>query len=190
MGAPCPATGPRWTPGLLSYVVRVPGCGLAEVALADNVVAVEDGAGLVARHGHGDPLSHPRPDEVTHDRTPEVVKQLSRYACGLAGVRPGLFATPQSASPSRGRQTDSRGRDRATGARSLGREAVTGSTPARHGSWIARAGGGLPQPGGRRPAIPGGRFRRVANRSDTRSPTRPDNPQGDGSGSRGSRRAP
>jgi hypothetical protein len=32
----------------------------------------------VARHGHGDPLGHPGPHEVTNDRAPEVVKQLSR----------------------------------------------------------------------------------------------------------------
>ena len=54
------------------------------------MVAVEDGARPVARDGHGDPLRHPRGNEVPHGRPPEVVPDGARHASAPAGRPPGL----------------------------------------------------------------------------------------------------
>ena len=44
----------------------------------------------MARDGHGDPLRHPRGNEVPHGRPPEVVPDGARHASAPAGRPPGL----------------------------------------------------------------------------------------------------
>ena len=59
---------------LLQVLLELGG-GLDDVALADDVVALEDGTRPVAADGHGDPLRHAGPDEVPDPGAAEVVEE-------------------------------------------------------------------------------------------------------------------
>src|SRR5215813_9418660 len=61
-----------------------------EIAWAHDVVAVEDCAGLVPSHGHGNSLWHPRIDHVPHRGPPAVVTKHPRHARLSACAHPGL----------------------------------------------------------------------------------------------------
>src|SRR6266446_4978347 len=64
-------------------------CGLAQVALADDVVAIEHRPRFVARDHHRDALGDPAPDHVAHSRPAEIVEQQARYFRSCADFRPG-----------------------------------------------------------------------------------------------------
>ena len=53
--------------------------GVEQFLLVDNVVAVEDGAALVAGQEHGDPLGDVRADQVAGGRTPVIVEEAGRH---------------------------------------------------------------------------------------------------------------
>ena len=57
---------------------------VAQIPSAHDVVALEDGAGLVPGHLHGDTLGHARAHEVAHGGAAEVV----RNSAGAAGGDP------------------------------------------------------------------------------------------------------
>ena len=62
--------------------------GLEQFLLVDNVVAVEDGAALVAGQEHGDPLGDVCTDQVARGGTAAVVKEAGRHPGRLAGGAP------------------------------------------------------------------------------------------------------
>ena len=61
---------------------------LEEFLLIDDVVAVEDGAGLVAGQEHGDPLGDAGADQVAGGGAAAVVEEAGRHAGRLAGGAP------------------------------------------------------------------------------------------------------
>ena len=62
--------------------------GVEQFLLVDNVVAVEDGAALVAGQEHGDPLGDVCADQVARGGTAAVVKEAGRHPGRLAGRAP------------------------------------------------------------------------------------------------------
>ena len=62
--------------------------GVEQFLLVDNVVAVEDGAALVAGQEHGDPLGDVCADQVARGGTAAVVKETGRHPGRLAGRAP------------------------------------------------------------------------------------------------------
>jgi hypothetical protein len=63
----------------LAEVVGEPAGTLAKVAGGNDIITVEDTAGLVAGDGHGDSLRYAASYEVAHNSTPEVVEELARH---------------------------------------------------------------------------------------------------------------
>ena len=61
---------------------------LDQFLLIDDVVAVEDGAGLVAGQEHGDPLWDAGADQVAGGGAAAVVEEAGRHAGRLAGRTP------------------------------------------------------------------------------------------------------
>ena len=62
--------------------------GLEEFLFVDDVVAVEDGAGLVAGQEHGDPLGDAGADQVAGGGAAAVVEEAGRHPGRLAGGAP------------------------------------------------------------------------------------------------------
>ena len=62
--------------------------GLEQFLFVDDVVAVEDGAGLVAGQEHGDPLGEAGADQVAGGGAAAIVEEAGRYAGRLTGGAP------------------------------------------------------------------------------------------------------
>ena len=62
--------------------------GLEQFLLVNNVVAVEDGATLVAGQEHGDPFGDIRADQVAGGGAPAIVEEAGWHPCRLAGGAP------------------------------------------------------------------------------------------------------
>ena len=62
--------------------------GLEQFLFVDDVVAVEDGAGLVAGQEHGDALGDTGADEVAGGGAAAIVEEAGRYAGRLTGSAP------------------------------------------------------------------------------------------------------
>ena len=62
--------------------------GLEEFLLVDDVVAVEDGAALVAGQEHGDPLGDAGADQVAGGGAAAIVEEAGRHASRLTGGAP------------------------------------------------------------------------------------------------------
>ena len=62
--------------------------GVEQFLLINNVVAVEDGAALVAGQEHGDPLGDIRADQVAGGGAPAIVEEAGRHPGRLAGGAP------------------------------------------------------------------------------------------------------
>ena len=62
--------------------------GLEQFLFVDDVVAVEDGAALVAGQEHGDPLGDTGADQVAGGGAAAVVEEAGRYASRLTGGAP------------------------------------------------------------------------------------------------------
>ena len=62
--------------------------GVEEFLLVDDVVAVEDGAGLVAGQEHGDALGDAGADQVAGGGAPAIVEEAGRHAGRLTGGAP------------------------------------------------------------------------------------------------------
>ena len=62
--------------------------GLEEFLFVDDVVAVEDGAGLVAGQEHGDVLGHAGADQVAGGGAAVIVEEAGRHAGRLIGSAP------------------------------------------------------------------------------------------------------
>ena len=62
--------------------------GLEQFLLVDDVVAVEDGAGLVAGQEHGDALGDAGADQVAGGGAAAVVEEAGRHAGRLTGGAP------------------------------------------------------------------------------------------------------
>ena len=62
--------------------------GLEQFLLVDDVVAVEDGAGLVAGQEHGDALGDAGADQVAGGGAAAIVEEAGRYAGRLTGGAP------------------------------------------------------------------------------------------------------
>ena len=62
--------------------------GLEEFLFVDDVVAVEDGAGLVAGQEHGDALGDTGADQVAGGGAAAIVEKAGRYAGRLTGGAP------------------------------------------------------------------------------------------------------
>ena len=62
--------------------------GLEEFLFVDDVVAVEDGAGLVAGQEHGDALGHAGADQVAGGGAAAIVEEAGRHPGRLAGRAP------------------------------------------------------------------------------------------------------
>ena len=58
--------------------------GGAKVAVAHDVVALEHRPRLVTRQAHRDPLGNTRAHEVSHGRSPQVVRNPTGHASGSA----------------------------------------------------------------------------------------------------------
>ena len=116
--------------------------GVEQFLLVDNVVAVEDGAALVAGQEQGDPLGDVRADQVAGGRTPG-----NRGGSGSAPRRPGRRCAMRCASAGRG----CRRGGRPAGCRGRGAPAVAPG-PRR---WAARWGGCAPPASSSEPARAG-----------------------------------
>ena len=68
--------------------------GLEEFLFVDNVVAVEDGAGLVAGQEHGDPLGDAGADQVAGGGAAAIVEEAGRHAGRLTGGAPRRAPAP------------------------------------------------------------------------------------------------
>ena len=62
--------------------------GLEQFLLVDDVVAVEDGAGLVAGQEHGDPLGDTGADQVAGGGAAAIMEEAGRHAGRLTGGAP------------------------------------------------------------------------------------------------------
>ena len=62
--------------------------GLKQFLLVDDVVAVEDGAGLVAGQEHGDPLGDAGADQVAGGDAAAIVEEAGRHAGRLTRGAP------------------------------------------------------------------------------------------------------
>ena len=62
--------------------------GLEQFLFVDDVVAVEDGAGLVAGQKHGEALGDTGADQVAGGGAAAIVKEAGRYASRLTGGAP------------------------------------------------------------------------------------------------------
>ena len=62
--------------------------GVEQFLLVDNVVAVEDGAALVAGQEHGDPLGDAGADQVAGGGAAAIVEEAGRHAGRLTGGAP------------------------------------------------------------------------------------------------------
>ena len=62
--------------------------GLEQFLFVDDVVAVEDGAGLVAGQEHGDPLGDTGADQVAGGGAAAIVEEAGRHASRLTGGAP------------------------------------------------------------------------------------------------------
>ena len=62
--------------------------GLEQFLFVDDVVAVEDGAALVAGQEHGDPLGHAGADQVAGGGAAAIVEEAGRHAGRLTGSAP------------------------------------------------------------------------------------------------------
>ncbi len=62
--------------------------GVEQFLLVDDVVAVEDGAALVAGQEHGDALGDIRADQVARGGAAAIVEEAGRHPSGLAGGAP------------------------------------------------------------------------------------------------------
>ena len=62
--------------------------GVEQFLLIDDVVAVEDGAALVAGQEHGDPLGDAGADQVARGGAAAVVQEAGRHAGRLTGGAP------------------------------------------------------------------------------------------------------
>ena len=62
--------------------------GLEQFLLVDDVVAVEDGAALVAGQEHGDPLGDAGADQVAGGGAAAIVEEAGRHAGRLTGGAP------------------------------------------------------------------------------------------------------
>ena len=68
--------------------------GVEQFLFVDDVVAVEDGAGLVAGQEHGNPLGDAGADQVAGSGAPAVVEEAGRHAGRLAGGAPRRAPAP------------------------------------------------------------------------------------------------
>ena len=62
--------------------------GVEQFLLVDDVVAVEDGAALVAGQEHGDSLGHAGADQVAGGGAPAIVEEAGRHPGRLTGGAP------------------------------------------------------------------------------------------------------
>ena len=62
--------------------------GVEQFLLVNNVVAVEDGAALVAGQEHGDPLGNAGADQVAGGGAPAIVEEAGWHPGRLAGGAP------------------------------------------------------------------------------------------------------
>ncbi len=76
--------------GLPRHVLGQARCGLPEVGLRDDVVAVEDAPGLVAKERHCHALGHTAPYQVAGGGPPAVMQPLPGELRQPAGGRPRL----------------------------------------------------------------------------------------------------
>ena len=68
--------------------------GVEQFLLIDDVVAVEDGAALMASQEHGDPLGDVRADQVAGGGAATIVEEAGRHPSGLAGGAPRRAPAP------------------------------------------------------------------------------------------------
>ena len=68
--------------------------GREQFLLVDDVVAVEDGAGLVPGEEHGDAFGDAGADQVAGGGAPAVVEEAGRHPGGRAGGAPGRAPAP------------------------------------------------------------------------------------------------
>jgi len=84
-------TGFNPTAAIVTVNVTVkPTRGLLEIRRADDVVAIEHGARLVAGHLHRHALRHARVDGIPDGGAPQIVAEAARDAGRLARGRPCL----------------------------------------------------------------------------------------------------
>ena len=68
--------------------------GREQFLLVDDVVAVEDGAGLVPGEEHGDAFGDAGADQVARGGAPAVVEEAGRHPGGRAGGAPSRAPAP------------------------------------------------------------------------------------------------
>ena len=68
--------------------------GLEQFLFVDDVVAVEDGAGLVAGQEHGDALGDTGADQVAGGGAPTIVEEAGRHAGRPTGGAPRRAPAP------------------------------------------------------------------------------------------------
>ena len=71
--------------------------GREQFLFVDDVVAVEDGAGLVPGEEHGDAFGDAGADQVAGGGAPAVVEEAGRHPGGRAGGAPGRAPAPDGA---------------------------------------------------------------------------------------------
>ena len=79
---------PAGRPRLLRQILDELVPGVEQFLFVDDVVAVEDGAGLVAGQEHGDALGDAGADQVAGGGAAAVVEEAGRYASRLTGGAP------------------------------------------------------------------------------------------------------
>ena len=79
---------PAGRPRLLRQILHELVPGLEQFLLVDEVVAVEDGAALVAGQEHGDPFGDAGADQVAGGGAAAIVEEAGRHAGRLTGGAP------------------------------------------------------------------------------------------------------
>ena len=79
---------PAGRPRVLRQILHELVAGLEQFLLVDDVVTVEDGAGLVPGKEHGDPLGDAGADQVAGRGASAIVKKARRHAGRLTGGAP------------------------------------------------------------------------------------------------------
>ena len=79
----------RRRPCVLRQILHELVASVEQFLLVDDVVAVEDGAGLVAGQEHGDALGDAGADQVAGGGAAAIMKEAGRHAGRLTGGAPG-----------------------------------------------------------------------------------------------------
>ena len=79
---------PTWRLRLLRQILDELVPGVEQFLFVDDVVAVEDGAALVAGQEHGDPLGDAGADQVAGGGAAAIAEEAGRHPGRLAGRTP------------------------------------------------------------------------------------------------------